>query len=439
MDRKDMLIATGAGFLMMVLEVTGARLLYPHFGSSMVIWASIIGMFMVVLSCGYYLGGKLSRQSNAASKVSLYLAAGGIITVSIPFLAPALGVLQIPWQLRLLFSAAAISLPALGLSVVTPVLVGRSLHAKAGESAGTVYAVSTAGSIIGTFASAFLLLPYLGAASTAGITGALMLLLAALFDGKKLGHFLVVSCVAVAYLLTPAFGTPTYFYTAQVEDNGGVRYLFLDSWPSSALNLSNHSNPVFDYTKKMKQAMGRVKDAQSIAIIGAGGCTQVHSARELFPDADISVVDIDGKLFDICREKFAVDTDAKTHFFTQDGRKFLEEHSPFDIIVVDAFSSGCHLPSHIASSEFFSTASNSLSVGGVLLANVIVRTDSGSGTVICNTVRSAFSSVECEYLGKGLTNMVISASGKGQSSDSGEIITDDRNPIEVSYGFECGK
>ena len=437
MDRKDMLIAASAGFLMMVLEVTGARLLYPHFGSSMVIWASIIGMFMVVLSCGYYLGGKLSRQSDAASKVSLYLAAGGIITIVLPFLAPALGALPIPWQLRLLISAAAISLPALGLSIVTPVLVGRSKRTKAGESAGTVYAVSTAGSIIGTFASAFLLLPYLGAASTAGITGALMVLLAVLFDGKKLGHFLMASCVAVAYLITPAFGTPTYFYTAQVEDNRGVRYLFLDSWPSSALNLSNYPDPVFDYTKKMKQGMARIKDAKSVAIIGAGGCTQVHSARELFPDADISVVDIDAKLFDICREQFAVSEDSKTHFFTQDGRKFLEEHSPFDMIVVDAFSSGCHLPSHIASSEFFKTASNSLSVGGILLANVIVRTDSGSGEVICNTVRSAFSSVECEYLSKGFTNMVISASGRGASVSSGEIITDDRNPIEVSYGFEC--
>ena len=205
------------------------------------------------------------------------------------------------------------------------------------------------------------------------------------------------------------------------------------------MNLSNHSDPVFDYTKKMKQAMRSANSARSIAIIGAGGCTQVHSARELFPDADISVVDIDGKLFGICREKFAVSEDARTHFFTQDGREFLEEHSPFDIIVVDAFSSGCHLPPHIASSEFFTTASESLSVGGILLANVIVRTDSGSGEVMCNTVRSAFSSVECEYLSKGLANMVISASGKGQSSDSGGIITDDRNPIEVSYGFECGK
>jgi len=339
----------------------------------------------------------------------------------------------------LLVCAAAISAPALGLSVVSPVLVGRYPGQGAGQSAGTVYAVSTAGSIIGTFASAFLLLPYLGVASTMGITGALMVLLALLFDGKHLGRFVIVSCLAAAYLFTPVFGIPTYFYTAQVQDAGGVRYLYLDSWASSAMNLSNYSNPVFDYAKKMRDGMAQANAVKSIAMIGAGGCTQAHTARELFPEADISVVDIDGKLFDICREKFSVNEGSRTHFFTEDGRKFLEGHGPFDIILVDAFSSGCQLPAHIASSEFFRTASKSLSPGGILLANVIVKNGGGSGAVICNTVRSAFSDVLCEYLTDGLTNMVITASGRGDSSDSGEMITDDRNPIEVSYGFECGR
>jgi|GEM_PF-3484745 len=429
--------AFAAGFAIMVLEVAGARLLYPYFGSSMVIWATIIGMFMAVMAVGYYVGGKISCWDSPDRILSTCLAAGGAIALLLPIAAPFINAFHAPWQLLILASTLAVSLPVAALSLVSPVIIEKCKGKHAGVSAGTVYSISTVGSIAGTFLSAFVFLPYFGVAATLAAAGILVIALSVAFRGS--GALLPVALVVFFLYSQPVFGMPTFFYTAHIADADGTRMLLMDYHPQSALDLSNYSSPVFPYTKMMKAEMEELKAANRIAIIGAGGCTQVHHALDVFPNAQVSVVDIDPKVFEICSKYFYVNESQNVRFFVEDGRKFLENHPGQDIILLDAFSSGCSLPPNMASSEFFQVAAGSLSENGIMIANAIVRADGKMQTVFCDTVKTAFSDVKCALANStGLTNCVIVARGRGQAAQArGEIITDDRNPGEIDYGFEC--
>ncbi len=437
-----------AGFSMMALEVAGARLLYPFFGSSMLIWASIIGTFMLVLSIGYWLGAKISTRSDAEEIVGRMLLISGLFAAVLPFIPTSLRLLPLPWQVLLPLSALVVSLPAISLSLVSPLLIEKFGKGHAGASAGTVYAISTVGSIAGTFIPAFLLLPFIGVAATLSGTGILMVLLSVLFMKKRPGVPIAASALAFAifafFSLAQPFGIPTYFYTAQVIDSEGVRFLVMDGWAESGLNLSNYSQPTFDYTRAMKSSVATLPSASRIAIIGAGGCSQAHHVKGLFPSAAVDVVDIDAKVFDICKSGFFVSEGNGVAFHVEDGRKFLEQNGKYDAILLDTFSSGCHLPPHIGSAEFFATAAGALSQDGVLTMNVIVKNGGPAHKSFCDTVKTAFEDVSCEPLGKPgqLANLVITA-GKPRASPLSpseygqDVMTDDRNPIEASYGFEC--
>ena len=445
--RLDSAKAIIAGFAMMALEVAGARLLYPFFGSSMLIWASIIGTFMAVLSVGYYLGAKISPRKDAENLVGAALFVSGIFVVMLPFFAQSFRLLPLPWQILLPFAAVLVSLPAISLSLVSPVLIektGKDGHA--GSSAGTVYAVSTVGSIAGTFIPAFVMLPFIGVAATLSFAGVLMILLALLFMKKRTDAHAICAifalCIFAGYAIAQPFGIPTYFYTASIIDSGGARYLVMDGWAESALNLTNYSQPVFEYTKVMKERMSEVPSAKRIAIIGAGGCTQVYHVKDLFPSATIDVVDIDAKVFDICKSKFFVQEGNGVEFHVEDGRKFLEENGDYDIMLLDTFSSGCNLPPHIGSREFFATAAKALAPGGMLAANVIGISGGPANKAFCDTVSTAFENVTCDPLGAPghIANIVITATQPRQtplSVSGGSIMTDDLNPIESEYGFEC--
>lgn len=435
-----------AGFAMMALEVAGARLLYPFFGSSMIIWASIIGMFMLVLSIGYYLGARISPRKDAEELVGRALLVSGMFVAVLPFIGEFIRYFPLPWQLLLPLSALLVSVPAISLSLVSPVLIEKTDNGHAGASAGTIYAVSTVGSIAGTFLPAFFMLPIIGVAATLSAAGLLMVVLALLFAKKpSIPH---AACAAVAlalfcgYAFAQPFGIPTYFYTAKVVDSAGARYLIMDGWAESGLNLSNHSEPVFEYARVMKGRMSSLSNVKKAAIIGAGGCTQVHHVKGLFPSAAIDVADIDAKVFDICKSKFFVDESNSVKFHVEDGRKFLEQNKDYDLIILDTFSSGCHLPPHIGSAEFFATAARALSGKGVLMANVIVKVGGPANRAFCATVATSFEEVACEPLGKEgkPANLVITA-GKARATPlpaaGRDIMTDDLNPIEASYGFEC--
>jgi MFS family permease len=191
----------GCGWVLMGLEILGGRMLSPDFGSGVWVWGSVIGVFLLALSIGYFLGGLLSERfpHGLGLTVVILLAAASIVPVAFWHSAVSsfFAALDLHERWGALLAAMTLFLaPCVLLGVVSPYairLVPWSLS-KVGASAGTLYAISTVGSFLGCLHTAFYLILW------AGIRNILYLAAAALF------------LIAVFLLLT--------WYMGSVSDHG---------------------------------------------------------------------------------------------------------------------------------------------------------------------------------------------------------------------------
>ena len=151
-----------AGIGTMATEMCASRLLAPYFGSSTMIWANIIGLILIALSLGYVLGGRLADRWPSTRLLGFLVLAGAVLTAVIPFVArPFLNVtingidsVSTGAVLGSFFACVILFVPSvLLLGMVTPfaIRIGISDMEKAGSTAGRIFALSTAGSLLGTF------------------------------------------------------------------------------------------------------------------------------------------------------------------------------------------------------------------------------------------------------------------------------------------------
>jgi MFS family permease len=157
------------GAIVMSFEILGSRVLAPNFGSSVFVWGSLISVFLAGLSAGYYLGGRLADINPSSRKLSLILIAPGLLFLTFPlYSGPVsewvfmqdLGVRMSP----LIASSVLFLVPSVFLGIVSPYtakLMICSLHTS-GKTIGTLYALSTFGSIIGTLITSFYLITLAG-------------------------------------------------------------------------------------------------------------------------------------------------------------------------------------------------------------------------------------------------------------------------------------
>ena len=180
---------SGAGG--MALEMAASRLLLPYYGDSHLIWANLIGLILAALTVGYYVGGILADRRPSVRALVLLLAASGawvlvLPVVSRPLLSALQGALPVSQVGFIVSSLIGVLLlfapPSFLLGCVSPFVIRLSLPdiASAGTVAGSVYAVSTVGSIIGTFGSALWLMPSYGLRATFAVIAVVLLATAGL-------------------------------------------------------------------------------------------------------------------------------------------------------------------------------------------------------------------------------------------------------------------
>ena len=177
-------IAFLSGAVLMSLEIVGSRVLAPYFGSSVFVWGSLIGVVLAAISVGAYLGGRLADRFPNTRPLCWLLVAAGIGALLLPTVGAAVNrqVFELDLGPRLGPFTASLCLfliPGAALGAVTPFIV-RLLVSQVrdvGTVAGTVSALSTAGSILGTLATAFLLIPEVGIGRILYLSGGLLLVL----------------------------------------------------------------------------------------------------------------------------------------------------------------------------------------------------------------------------------------------------------------------
>ncbi len=185
--------AFGGGFVIMSLELLGGRILAPWFGGSIHVWGSIITVFMVSLSLGYLLGGRLSLRNPSLDKLAAAFLCGGVALVPLvhaaePAMAWLFDLIEDPRYGSLAASLVLFSLPTVLLGMISPYAVRLLVRTapESGHVAGTLYFVSTLGSAVGTLGTSFYFVLWFEVNTIlTGLVVALAVLAAVAFAGER--------------------------------------------------------------------------------------------------------------------------------------------------------------------------------------------------------------------------------------------------------------
>lgn len=227
------IVVFGAGAVVMILELTGSRIIAPYVGNSIFVWSSLIGIVLAALSLGYYWGGKLAdKGADKKTLGTITFSAGLFIGASALFEIPILNFLSENINdIRIVAFVSSLILfaPAsVALGMIVPYTVKLKLRnlKKTGEVAGRLYALSTLGSIIGTFLTGFYLIPLLGSRNILFLISGLTLGLSFTLLAKRIrGLPLLVFFLLLAdYAFYPANSLPFLdkdtFYNRVVLEKG---------------------------------------------------------------------------------------------------------------------------------------------------------------------------------------------------------------------------
>jgi predicted membrane-bound spermidine synthase len=389
-------------------EIAAVRLLAPYFGASTVVWANTIGIVLVALSVGYWLGGRLADRRPDMRALCLTSLAAAVMLAIVPFAAdPLLGVAvdaldQISagaFLGSLVAVLLLVAIPVLLLGTVSPwaIRLGVQSVEEAGTVAGRLYALSTAGSLVGTLASALLLIPLVGTRRTFLIF-ALAIAVVAVLGLRPLGRW-AVAPAAIALLIALPVGTlkaktedggrviheaeTEYQYARVIEYPSGKRELELnegqaehsvcqaecDAGPSGPRNPSSVLTGDYWDAHLVDFFAGRSTTPRRVAILGNAAGTTSRAYEEFFPRTRVDGVEIDSELSDIGRRYFDMNN-PRLHLYHEDARPFMRRiDASYDVISVDTYRQP-YIPFYMTTVEFFETARDRLSRDGVLIVNV---------------------------------------------------------------------
>jgi spermidine synthase len=385
------LIVFTSGGVLLALEIVASRVLAPTFGNSIYVWGSLIGVFLTALSVGYWLGGRVADRYPTHGVFCGLVFLAGLLTVPIPAAAPpllsALAAADLDSRAGPLVAALVLFFPAsVVMGTISPYAVRLSARSVAtvGGTAGRLYALSTLGSIAGCFAAAFWLISVMGVREVILALGLVEMGLAVvgLLGLRRAGAatvaavLLVGSGAASARLGAPegpevVYARDTVYHRITVSDEGRIRYLKLDNYWQSALDLDDPRRTVFRYADYMHLGMVFQPDPRRVLVIGMGGGTIPKRYAEDYPRVHVDVVDIDPQVVEVAHRFFGVPRGGRIRAFAQDGRQFVRRtQDRYDHILMDAYLRDT-LPFHLATREFFQEVRAKLRPGGAFVVNVI--------------------------------------------------------------------
>jgi predicted membrane-bound spermidine synthase len=439
-----------SGLTSLAAEMAASRLMGNYFGSSNLVWASIIGLILIYLTVGNYLGGNWADRSPKYGTLYRILAWAGFSIALVPavsrpvlrWAADAFDTLQLG-VLAGSFTAVMILfvIPIILMGMSSPFAIRLAIqdNQSAGSVSGRIYAISTLGSFIGTFIPVLLLIPYVGTYRTFLIHGAILLVCALvglkLAEGwKPVIRFAWMPVVVLALFFTINVGkdkntagmlyeTESAYNYIQVLELDGSRYLRLNEgqgWHSQ------YDPTVVNYFGPWEQVLvasffnappKTIEGMQSLAIIGLAAGTTAREATFVFPNISIDGFEIDPKIVEVGNQYFGMNL-PDLHVFVQDGRWGLQ-HSPkkYQVISVDAYRPP-YIPWHMTTREFFQIVHNHLTDDGVMAINIgRAPNDRRLINSLASTIRKDFASIHIMDV-QGSFNSVLFATVKPTSSEN---------------------
>jgi predicted membrane-bound spermidine synthase len=477
-------------------EIAAVRLLAPYFGASTIVWANTIGIVLVALSVGYWLGGRLADRHPNMRALCLTALLAALLLAVVPFAADPL--LDVAVDALDEISAGAflgslvavlvlVAVPVLLLGTVSPWAIRLAVQSveEAGTVAGRLYALSTAGSLVGTLLSALLLIPLVGTRRTFLIF-ALAIAVVAVLGLRPVRRWAVAPAV-IAVLIALPVGTlkaktdedahviheaeTEYQYARVLEYDDGSRTLELNEGQAQHSICQAECDTGSDGPRKPSSVLtgdvwdghlvdhfaGRTEAPRRVAILGNAAGTTSRAYEEFFPRTRVDGVEIDAELSEIGRRYFDMNN-PRLHLYHEDARPFLRRiDARYDVISVDAYRQP-YIPFYLTTKEFFETVRDRLAPGGVLIVNVgHPEGQDDLEKVLTATIAEVFPNLMRDpiedtntllvasearlsssrlldavpHLPAALRPTAVAAAGRlGRPLDGGEVYTDDKAPVE---------
>jgi len=407
------------GMTSLALEMCASRLLGAYFGTSLFIWGNLIGLILLYLTIGYFLGGKIADRYPHEQVLCVITAAAALAIMLIPFVSQSILTWSVTGMAQLSVSIFASSLvdtmllfaiPIILLGLVSPFairLINKDVG-KSGRVSGSLYALSTVGSILGSFLPVLWLIPWLGVRRTLLVFG--VLLFAASLWGlrPRWRPSFAIPLILLLLPLGPLKEIPhlvheqesLYNYIQVAQQADGTRELILNEgqaihsiyYPDRERVLTGWywdyflSAPYFNPGFQPQQL-------KRVGIIGLAGGTIARQFTQVYGPVPIDGVEIDPAIVDTGRKYFDMN-EPNLHVYTQDGRTFLATtQAHYDVVAVDAFQQP-YIPFQLTTREFFTSIRSHLSPTGVVALNTGHTThDYRLVQAFVNTMSQVFPSV----------------------------------------------
>lgn len=382
-----LVFATSAAVL--VLEILAGRLLAPYVGVTLETATGIIGVVLAAISAGTWIGGRLADSVDPRRLIGPLLIGGGAAALLVVPVVRGLGPSADGSAASIVsVAAAAFFVPSALLSAVSPAVVKLQVQdlATTGATVGRLSALGTAGAIVGTFVTGFLLVASspvtLVVTSVGVVTIAGGVILAVVLGRRRpastfaTGLALAVLGAGLAAVVPERCPDASVYFCARVEqdpDRPTGRILRLDTLRHSYVDLADPTHLEFGYTKSIASVIeGAPPGPLTVLHIGGGGFTMPRWLAATRPGSSSVVLELDPALVGLARRELGLRTGPDLRVEEGDGRLGIDAQpaGTFDVVVGDAFGS-LAVPWHLATREMVIAVRRVLRAGGTYVLNLI--------------------------------------------------------------------
>jgi spermidine synthase len=494
-----------SGMTSLGVEFGASRLLAPYFGTSLYVWGVLIGLVLIYLSAGYVIGGRLADRHPRAEVLYQITAWAGLWIGLIPLvsypilLASQQGFKDLSAGLvagTLLAVVLLFAVPVILLGCVSPFAIRLLVKnvETSGNTAGRLYALSTAGSILGTFLPVFWFIPTYGTRPTlVGFGLALVVIsVAGLWPRRRLYAAFGIA-VILAWILLPSGIKPPQVGTLVYEKESAYNYIQVVQDGTKTELILNEGEAIhsiydtqslltggpWDYmviADSFRPAQATEPEPKSVAILGLAGGTAARQYTAAFgQQVQVTGVEIDPAILDVAHRYFHLDS-PNVHPVVADARYWLDTQAgKYDVMALDAYQQP-YIPFHLTTREFFTSVRDHLNPGGAVVVNVgRTTTDYRLVDAIASTMAAVYPSVFLvdvpdftntmvygstepttiddikhnlglvnEPLAKAIATSAVGDGGLRVSPYHGQVFTDDLAPVErlideIIFSYATGK
>lgn len=454
------------GATVMTVEMSASRLLAPYFGTSLFIWAILIGLVMIYLTVGYALGGRLADRYPRASVLYSITGAAGFAVGLIPVLSGPI----LRWSLEgfagysvgiflgsLIGVILLFSVPLILLGFVSPYAIRlRAIGvASAGNTAGNVSALSTLGSILGTFIPVFFLIPNIGTAATLYTVSVLLLAFTVLAlanagwtrSALLFGALLVV-VLGLALFAQRGFIKPPAMGTLLYEKESAYNYIQVVQQGTKTSLMLNEGHAIHSIYDPRNVLTGgpwdywlvapyfskgfRPSDYKSMAMIGSAAGTAAHELTAAYGPLPVDGVEIDPEIVNVGDRYFDLGSLRNVTTHVQDGRTYLQtdgKNKQWSVVGIDAYRQP-YIPFHFTTREFFQEVSDHLTPDGAVMINAgRTATDTRLVDALAQTMLLVYPNVYVIDVPTMANSMVIGTRSPSRLENFAENAAGVDNPI----------